>query len=284
LVRNEFHAAKKQLVGEGPVTGALPDFLIIGGKKCGTSSLYHLLTRHPHVKPAASKQPHFLESHSDLDVEWWYTKEVHFFDKHFDLGIEWYRGWFPEAKWKDGRRTITGEATPAYLFYPCVPARVAEVVPQARLIALLRNPIDRAYSDYQQRVRQGREPRTFDETVAEALEAGVTWPPRNLDETRHLGDLPRSVYVDQLVNWSKFFPKKKMLVLKSEDFFERPKQILRAVLGFLGLPDWEPQAREVVNKGTYEGDIDPATRRTLEQYFGPHNRRLYDYLGTDFGW
>jgi len=100
---------------------------------------------------------------------------------------------------------------------------VAEVIPQARLI-VLRNPIDRTYSDYQMRVRDGREARTFEEALEEALEAGVTWPPSSPDVIGRLGDVFRSVYVDQLLRWSTFFPKEQMLMLKSEDFFERPQQ------------------------------------------------------------
>jgi hypothetical protein len=75
-----------------------------------------------------------------------------------------------------------------------------------------------------------------------------------------------------------------MLILKSEDFFERPRNTLKTVFDFLDLPDWEPEAPEVRKKGNYEQDMNPATRRRLNEYFEPHNRRLYDYLGVDFGW
>src|SRR5215212_8109130 len=202
---------------DGSETGALPDFIIIGGKKCGTTFLYNLLTQHPHVEPAASKG-------------------MHFFDMLFDEGIGWYRRCFPTPSWKDGRRTITGEGSP-YLADPLAPERMAQTVPQAWLIALLRNPVDRTYSDYQHAVRLGRENRTFEGAVEEAIQAGVTWPlykeyeASERDEAR-LGPngttryqyLLRSIYVDQLLHWSKFFIKKQMLVLKSEDFFERPPE------------------------------------------------------------
>ena len=75
-------------------------------------------------------------------------------------------------------------------------------------------------------------------------------------------------------------------MLKSEDFFESPKDAIKVAVDFLGLPDWEPEASELQkkrNKGAYE-DMDPAIRRRLEEYFEPHNQRLYDYLGRDFGW
>ena len=267
------------LDGGGPVpwaegelgTGALPDFLIIGEKKCGTSFFYYLLTQHPSVEPAAKK-------------------ELHFFDTLFDTeNVEWYRQCFPPPSWKDGRRTITGEATP-YMSHPLAPQRVAGVIPEARLIALLRNPVDRAYSDYQMVARKGREPRTFEEAVGAAEEAllpGEEGEARaDLGDARH-GYLSRGIYVDRLLRWSEFFSKEQMLVLKSEDFFDSPHETLKTALEFLGLPEWEPEASKLGKKrnaGSYEEGIDPTTRRRLEEYFEPHNQRLYDFLGVDFGW
>lgn len=75
-----------------------------------------------------------------------------------------------------------------------------------------------------------------------------------------------------------------MLVLRSEDFFERPLDVLKVVLNFLDLPEREPEAWEIRKKGGYEGEMDPAIRCRLEEYFEPHNRRLYEHLGVDFGW
>jgi hypothetical protein len=238
-------------------TGALPDFVVIGGKKCGTTFLYHLLTQHPLVERAAGK-------------------EVHFFNRSFDEGIEWYRRCFPTPRWKDGRRSITGEATPEYLTHPLAPKRMAEVIPQARLIALLRNPVERAYSDYHHEARKGPDARTLEEAMNYA----------SLDDARSRC-LSRSIYVDHLLRWSEFFNDEQMLVLKSEDFFERPVNTLQVVLNFLDLPEWEPKVWELWykrNKGKYKQEIDPATRQRLEGYFKPHNKRLYEYLGVDFGW
>jgi hypothetical protein len=279
-LERELGAAKEQRArNEETEAGALPDFVVIGERKCGTSYLYHLLTQHPLVEPAASK-------------------ELHFFDALFDEGIEWYRQCFPAPRWEDGRRTITGEGTP-YMSHRLAPERIARVVPEARLIALLRNPVERAYSDYQQVMRKGRETRTFEEAIGVAEKAWTSGrvgeDPEREDRDgldRH-GYLLRSVYVDKLLRWSKFFPREQMLVLKSEDLFERPQQTLKTVLNFLDLPDWELEALEIRkerkkrdkrNKGTYEEEMDPSTRRRLEDYFEPHNRRLYDYLGVDLEW
>ncbi len=257
-------------------TGALPDFVLVGARKCGTTFLYHLLAQHPYVEPAAKKELHYF----DILVE--------------EESIEWYRRCFPQPSWKDGRRTITGEATP-YLDDFSVPKKMVKVLPQARLIALLRNPVDRAYSDYHQGVRKGRESRTFEEAIEQVLEAVKTRPLDKEDEPSeheyHAGPdgmrrgyLSRGVYVNHLLRWSEYFGKEQMLVLKSEDFFERPSETLKPVLDFLDLPDWEPGASEIRNKGKYEQAMDPSVRRRLEEFFEPHNRRLYEYLGLNFGW
>lgn len=238
-------------------TGALPDFAIIGAAKCGTTFFYHLLTKHPHVEPAA-------------------TKEIHYFDMLFDESIEWYRRCFPKPRLKDGRMTITGEASPSYLFDPHAPEMMAGVVPQARLMAVLRNPVDRTLSAYYHRLRNGQETRTFEETVRASLEGDPA--------SNHLS---RNIYVDHLQRWSSFFSEEQMLVVKSEDFFERPRETMKTVFDFLDLPDWEPAASDLgdrLNRGGYDQKMDPDTRQRLQGFFEPHNQRLYDFLGVDFGW
>jgi hypothetical protein len=265
-LKNELRAAGEradgtpevQTEGEEPqTTGALPDFAVIGAAKSGTTFFYHLLTQHPHVEPAAFKEPHYFDLVYD------------------DEGVDWYRRCFPQPKLKDGRMTITGEASPGYLFHALAPQRMARVVPQARLIALLRNPVDRTYSAYHWRIRNGQETRTFEE----AIEASFDDP--------HDKHLYKGIYVDHLQRWARFFPREQMLVIKSEDFFENPRDIIKLAVGFLGLPAWEPEVShlgEKRNTGKYEEGMDPAIRKRLEEYFEPHNKRLYEYLGRDFGW
>jgi hypothetical protein len=239
-----------------------------------TTFLYHLLIRHPHVERAAKK-------------------ELHYFDRHFDKGVEWYRRCFPSPS-KDRRRSITGEATPYYLFHPQSPKRMAEIAPEARLIALLRNPVDRAYSHYHEQIRKGYETLSF-ERALEAEEARLHGErDKELEKKhytgfnqQHFSYLSRGVYVDQLLRWSKFFGEKQILILKSEDFFERTPEILKLILNVLNLPDWEPATSEVPpprNPGKYKRRMNPATRRRLEDYYELHNWRLYEYLGVDFGW
>jgi hypothetical protein len=144
--RDEQIASLKKGLGN---IGALPDFLIIGAAKSGTSTLYNLLRFHPHVRAAAHR-------------------EIHYFDQNFEKGVEWYRVHFRPGTNRGGRRTITGESSPSYLAGKQVPQRVAEVVPEARLIALLRNPVDRAYSHYQMDVRVGQMRLSFEQVIDEA--------------------------------------------------------------------------------------------------------------------
>jgi hypothetical protein len=276
-LQRERQALQEGRVGDGPVTGALPDFLVIGVGKGGTTYLYHLLVQHPLVERASSK-------------------EVHFFGKRFELGVEWYRQCFPTPRWKDGRMTITGEASP-HIAYPLAPERAAEVVPEARLIALLRNPVDRAYSRYQQMVRRGRVTRTFEEVI-EKEKALLLGAPESgeereeyLDKARESSEswiqaLYKGIYVEHLARWAEHFDREQMLILKSEDFFARPQEVLQQVFRFLDLPEWEPDPSEFERKRNtrrYE-KMDPETRRSLEEYFEPHNQRLYDFLGRDLGW
>jgi hypothetical protein len=104
---------------------------------------------------------------------------------------------------------------------------------------------------------------------------------------RHFSYLSRGVYVDQLLRWSEFFGQDQMLVLKSEDFYEHTPETLKVIQHFLDLPDWQPEPRMFQIKPKRQNrypEMNPATRRRLEEYFEPYNRRLYEYLGVDFGW
>lgn len=284
-LKKELRAAKEQVkgrakdwlglaVGSEREIGALPDFVIIGAPKCGTTSLHELLTQHPHVESGL-------------------RKELGYFTHHFDKGIEWYRAQFLPPMWKNGQRSVTGESTPSYFFDRSVPEKMAKVIPQARLIALLRNPVDRAYSNYQQNVRTVKETRTFEDAIKAEMkwllgkEGGVSEQKPDASVGRTPAEyLQRSIYVDHFTHWLKYFGNEQVLVLKSEDIFERELDTLKIVLNFLDLPDWEPEVLEKRNKnqGHYKQEMDPVTRRQLEDFFEPHNRRLYEYLGVDFGW
>lgn len=255
----------------------LPDFIIIGGNRCGTAALYQYLCGHPCFAPS-------------------FHREVHFFERHFAKGVPWYQQHFPSILYKyyvtrsGGTRFVTGEATTYYIFHPHAPRRILETVPGVKLIALLRNPVDRAYSQYHQKIRRGRETLSF----ADAIEAE---PQRLTGEKEKMlanerydsiayrdhAYLARGVYVDQLTYWMGLFPKEQLLILRSEDLRMDPSGVLKDVLQFLELPVWEPNAYNNYGQAEYP-KMDADVKARLIEYFKPHNRRLYEFLGRDFGW
>lgn len=255
----------------------LPDFLIIGAQRCGTTSLQRYLIQHPCVAPS-------------------FRKEVHFFDRNLKKGVAWYRAHFPSMPYKYfvttvlRRRFLTGEASAAYLFYPHAPKKIFETVPRAKLIVLLRNPVDRAYSQYQHEVSLKYETLPFDEAIEqEAHRLQGEKEKMLVDEGydsysyRHHSYLSRGVYADQLAIWMNLFPKDQMLVLKSEDFFGRPSAAFHRVLRFLDLSPCELAEYKPYNAREY-ASMNPATRKRLMDYFEPHNRRLRELVGQDFAW
>jgi hypothetical protein len=256
----------------------LPDYLIIGTQKGGTTSLYNYLGQHPWILPALKK-------------------EVHFFDtQNFAKGPGWYRAHFPlnlQKKYanKSSRcSAITGEASPYYLFYPHAPKRVEKILPKTKIIVMLRNPVDRALSHYYHQVRKGRERLTFEAAIdAERERLGGEYERMLRDDTYYSSAcwaysyLARGLYADQLNAWFEVFPREQFLVIRSEDFFLDPCASFKQTLRFLELPEINLREYKQLNSGTYTS-ISMAVRRKLSQYFEPHNKRLYDLLHTDFAW
>lgn len=253
-----------------------PDFIIIGGQRCGTTSLYRYLLDHPDI--AGSRR-----------------KEVHFFDNNFHRGEQWYSAHFPlslsrQAREARGRQLVTGEASPYYLFHPRVPRRVRQLVPNAKLIVLLRNPVARAYSHYHLSVRLGFETLPFAEAIKAEQERLCGEQERMLaDESyyslshQHHSYVARGIYVDQLKTWFDAFPRQQMLVLRSEDFFADTAVTVRQVTDFIGVNPYQESQYEVHNDIKYDS-LPDTMRGFLHDYYRPHNQRLYDYLGTDFKW
>jgi hypothetical protein len=254
-----------------------PDFIIIGAAKCGTTSLYNYLARHPSVVPAR-------------------TKEIHYFDFFFERGSAWYRSHFtlrsPIQRMRaNHRRTVTGEASPYYIFHPHALRRIAEALPRVRLIALLRNPADRAYSQYQHVVRLGYETLSFEDAIASEEErlAGEVEKMR-ADERyysfnhQYYSYLARGIYVDQISRLAELgFAPEQVLILRSEDFFAHPAEGLLRLREFLGLPEHPLRDLEKFNAGRYE-KIPAAMRARLLEFYEPHNQRLADLLGASFNW
>jgi hypothetical protein len=255
----------------------LPDFLIIGAQKSGTTALYAYLRWHPAI----------------TGPPW---KEVSFFDRHYGRGERWYRGHFPSRPrtWISGRRngarTIVGEASPSYLFHPLGPERVREVVPNVRLVALLRNPVDRAYSHYQHEVALGREPLPFEEALDREEERTRGEEDRMIREPGYFSHawwnhtyLARGRYAEQLERWFAVFPRERLLVLPSEELSNRPRETYGRVLDFLGAEPHELDAFPRVFEREY-APMSREARDRLRGYFAEPNRRLAELLGRDLPW
>jgi hypothetical protein len=256
----------------------LPSYLIIGAQRAGTTSLHRYLVQHPAVRTMLR------------------TKGVHFFDTNYGRGIDWYASRFPTRLYgwyvrrRHGMELRTGEASPYYVFHPQVPYRVARHLPDVKLILLLRDPVVRAYSQYQHEVSRGFETLGFEEAIRAEPErlAGeherlLAEPFYNSFHHQHHSYLARGRYDEQLATWRSLFPDEQLLVLTSERFFAEPHRTFQRVLDFLELPPFTPAAYEVHNAHDYR-QMGEAMRSLLLEYYRDPNRRLYETLGEDLGW
>jgi hypothetical protein len=254
----------------------LPNFLIVGAQKAGTTALYSYLREHP----ALTGPP-------------W--KEVSFFDRHFWRGAAWYRGNFPNKLYlrriraRTGVEPIVGEASPSYLFHPYASERAAALVPDARLIALVRNPVDRALSHYHHEVALGREPLPFEQAL-EQEDNRMQGELERMRDPRYFSHAwwnftyqARGRYAEQLERWLALYPREQLLVVPSEDLLERPGETYGQVLEFLGAPPHELESYPRIFEREY-ADMDAPTRSRLREHYAGPNRRLYELLGRDLGW
>jgi hypothetical protein len=217
-------------------------------------------------------------------------KEIHYFDLHYGRGVEWYRGRFPYLRHlRNGNLTV--DASPYYLAHPLVPERAAQLLPDVKLLALLRNPVDRALSHYQHEVRQGRETLSFPEAITAEPErlAGEeerlrTEPGYYSFNHHRYSYMRRGVYVEQLRRWVQHFPRSQLLVLQSERLFRDPAGITAAVQQFLGLSPHTLGRYDTFYAGKYERAMPEDLKTRLTKYFEPHNEELFRWLGERYDW
>jgi hypothetical protein len=282
-----YHAARdsrayhvgRTLAGRNPGRGRLlPDFLIVGSMKCGTTSMHGWLTEHPFVVAPM-------------------RKDTHFFSAYYGRRVDWYRCFFPYARDRDafaaehGRPFVTGEATASYLADYWTPQRAAKLVPNARLIVCLRDPVDRSYSQYHYFRKWEKEPLvSFEEAVASEDERLRGEEARERSDPGYhswrvyqWGYLRTSRYAEHIERWLEAFPREQFLFLRFEDVVAAPERALEQIHEHLGLPRHRNGALPTLNAGSYE-PMAEATRERLSEYFRPHNERLYELTGIDFGW
>jgi hypothetical protein len=259
----------------------LPDFLVIGTKRGGTTSLWRYLIQHPLV-------PRLFPA--------WNSKTSHYFEDNWTRGEAWYRSHFPTARQrtalerKHGGPSKVGEAAPLYMFHPLAASRVASIMPRARMIVLLRNPVERAYSHWKERRGEGNEPLGF----AEALAAE---PARTAGERERLIAEPgyvspaydwysyreRGRYLEHLEPWLSHFDRSQFLFLPSETFYRSPAESYSRILSFIGLPPFELPSYDVFNDRPSKG-MDEQLRADLTAYYRPHNEALSNRLGLNVDW
>ncbi len=248
---------------------ALPTFLIVGAQKAGTTSLYRYLAKHPNIKP------NFV------------VKELSFFDEYYDRGLPWYKSHFSFKR----KNQHYFEGTTHYLFHPLAPKKIKEALPNIKVIALLRNPIDRAYSSYKHQVRAERESLSFEQAIEaeserlkgekERLLADPSYVSHNYN---HFSYLERGKYSDQIRNWLQYFPKEQMLILSSDEFFKNTQSSLEKIYGFLNIESVPVSIKKQYNTGNYKDSMHEDTRARLQEFYQPYNQELQTMLDTELHW
>ena len=259
----------------------LPDFLIIGTKRGGTTSLWRYLTRHPLV-------PRLFPA--------WNTKTSHYFEENYGRGEAWYRSHFPTVRQREalsrkhGGPVKVGEAAPLYMFHPLAASRVAALMPSVRIIVLLRDPVERAYSHWKERRGEGVEPLSFREALAAEPERTAGERDRLIADPAYVSTAydwytyrRRGCYLDHLEPWLSLFPAAQLLFLPSETFYRSPASSFADICSFIGLPPHELPSYDVYNDRPSRG-MDDDIRAELTAFYQPHNRALEARLGMTFGW
>jgi hypothetical protein len=244
-----------------------PDFIVVGAMKAGTTSLYAYLTHHPDIRPAARKQ-------------------IHYFDKNFAKGWDWYQSQFP--KHKNGEGFLVGEATPFYCCHPLALERIHTHCPNAKILMILRDPIERAFSHYNYLNRQGRaDPLPFHEALFKEPERLAGERERIIAEAPHYYSkiyrddsyIERGKYIKQIRRLYALFPQDQVLLIDSEDLKQKPKETLNRVFTFLRLTPHTLNEYQKYNAAPKDGTkIDPKIRAYLADQFRPYNEELQQFL------
>ncbi len=252
----------------------VPHVIIPGVQKCGTSSLFAWMAQHPEIHGSTPKEVHYFDGGPSWERDEWPLREP------------WYRAHFPTRRQVGAGITI--ESTPRYMLHPEAPERIAERLPNVRLIVLLRNPVERAISHFFHQKKRGREPLTLlDALENEAQRVGLRADgsyPLTHDGWIHASYVLRGMYADQIERLYASIDPDRVLVLESDRMFANPGPTLQRVFEFAGVrPDVVPDdlSPRMVGRRT---NVSPQARAYLERVFEEPNERLYEMLGKDFGW
>ena len=252
---------------------ALPGLLIAGGQRCGTTSMYKALVQQPTLfRPV-------------------WRKGVHYFDVSFEQSLDWYRGHFPLQRQLDrsgriyGTNALCFESSPYYLFHPLAGDRIASTLPQAKLLVLVRDPVERAYSAHAHELARGFETLSFEEALAAESGRIAGEEQRLLDEPlyesaahRHQAYRQRGEYAPQLSRLARLLGRDRIKVVDSHRFFETPQEVYVEILDWLGVA---PRRQAVFDR--YNGRprlaMPSSLHKELSAHFTPYDEQLTDWLG-----
>ncbi|MCF8111446.1 MAG: sulfotransferase domain-containing protein [Desulfobacteraceae bacterium] len=246
-------------------TCMIPNFLIIGAQKAGTTSLFRYMLQHPDIlKPLVNR-------------------ELHYFDLHYHRGPNWYRAHFPFQR----KEKITGEKSPYYIFHPLVPERCHAFNSDFRLILLLRDPVKRAYSHFHHEIENGRENRSFRQAVEEEMgdveNDHLRLARSEIDYSathQYYSYFARGRYVEQLDLWTKFFARDQIYLETAERFFKESRGVCSEIFDFLGLKPFQTFTGRRHNPGKYN-PLPEAEKRWLADLFRDSNQKLSEAYGVD---
>ena len=256
----------------------LPGFLIVGAQRCGTTSMYLALSQHPAVLKAVLH------------------KGVHYFDTGYDHGLAWYQGHFPLrvhaafVRRATGEVPLTFESSPYYLFHPLAAQRISRDFPDIKLLVLVRDPVERAYSAHAHELARGYETEPFeralaleDQRLAGEAERIVSQPGYLSHSHQHHAYRARGQYADQLERLGELFGSDQVHVVDSGRFFTEPEPVYDGVLDFLRLRHHGYPVFERHNARP-RSPLPEALRARLSEYFLPHDERLTRWLGRPPSW
>lgn len=252
----------------------LPDFLIVGAQRCGTTSMFKTLAQHPGVT-----RP-FLR------------KGIHYFDKNYHRGLAWYRGQFPLTVGATlrGRSTLTGESSPYYSFHPLAAERIARDLPDVKVVMLLRDPVERAYSGHSHELARGYETEPFaraleleDERTAGERERMVTDPSYDSFSFQHHSYLARGRYIEQIQRFETLLGRDRIHLVDSVEFFTQPAESFAAVLDFLGL-EQTTAIRFEQHNARHRSPMDEQLRQDLADKFAEPDDALRQWWGKTPSW
>ena len=259
---------KRGISGITASSRVLPDFIIVGTVRSGSTSLYYNICEHPSVLSAA-------------------YDEIGFFDSNYHLGINWYRSMFPMIKEMENveRKTgfaITGEDTPFYLWKEEAAKRIFEMNGDTKIIGIFRNPVDRAYSNYNLAVRSKTEKLTFEEAVDEEIGFLKNHSFReSVDNKRSY--LAKGIYENQIKIWFELFPREQIHLLSTEDMQKNPEETLQKAFRFLEIPDYIIKNPQKQKAAEYK-KMNNETREKLVNFYKQHNKRFFKTIQKKYDW